>query len=147
MSNWFGNTAASGPEPGTLQWYIYAIGEFINDTLIPLILAVALLVFLFNTARYFIISGSEEGSRARARQLALYAIFAFVLIVSIWGIVNMIVGGLRLNYDGPVVPDYIEEDSSWKNPSPSSGWRGGGSNGQNTRYDVNEWRLEAEIRI
>lgn len=109
----------------SLQGFIWAIGSFINTVLIPFVFALALLTFLFNVGRYYILDGDKEESRAKAKQTAIYAIIGFVFLVSIWGIVNMLVSSLNLGRNSAVVPDYIEYNqqstfgNSWYNPFSS----------------------------
>lgn len=91
----------------TLQSLAVGLGTFINQAVIPLIFGIALLFFLWNVVRYFIIGGANEEDRAKAKRLALWAIIAFVLMVSIWGIVNLLVGGLGFDRDRGIIPDYI----------------------------------------
>lgn len=91
----------------SLQNFIINILDFINDTLIPFILAVAFIIFLWNIVRYFIIGGSNEKEHDNAKTLALYGILAFVIILSLWGIVNLLVDGIGLGAGIPVVPDYM----------------------------------------
>lgn len=77
---------------GEINTFIGRITTFINNTLIPLVFAIALLVFIWGMFRLFIHKNAEEAEQGK--QLAVYAIVAFVLMVSIWGIVNLIAGGL-----------------------------------------------------
>lgn len=90
-----------------LQDFLFYIVEFINFTLIPLLFAIALLFFLANVVRYFILGAQEEEKREQARKLAVYGLAAFVLLVSIWGIVNLITRSLDLDYESPICPDYM----------------------------------------
>jgi hypothetical protein len=104
----------------SIQGYLLLIMEFINDVVLPLLFSIALLFFLVNAARYFIIEGSDSASREKARTLALYGIGAFVFLVSIWGIVNMFVGGFGLR-NQIICPDYLEENNdcgTFFNPMP-----------------------------
>lgn len=83
--------------------------DFINDILIPLVFAVALLVFLWGIFKYFILGGGDEGKRAEGRQLMLYSILGFGLMVAIFALVNLLVSGLGLDdendtLDIPEVP-------------------------------------------
>lgn len=94
----------------SVQGYIVLILNFINFILIPLIFSIALLFFLINAARYFILEGAESEGREKAKMLALYGIGAFVFLVSIWGIVNMFVSGLGFDEDQVMCPDYM---GSW----------------------------------
>ena len=82
---------------GQINTFIGKITGFINGTLLPLIFGIALLVFVYGVFKYFILGGSDEGSRQEGRQLVLYAIIGFILMTSIWGIVNILSDGLGLN--------------------------------------------------
>lgn len=77
--------------------FVGNINLFINQRLVPLIFAIAFLVFLWGVFKYFILGGGDEGKREEGRQLMLYAIIGFVLMVSIWGIVNLLSSGLDLD--------------------------------------------------
>jgi succinate dehydrogenase/fumarate reductase cytochrome b subunit len=87
--------------------FIQNILYFINAYVVPFILALAFLIFVFNAARYFIIQGAQEEARTKAKSLALWGVLAFVFILSIWGIVNMLVLGLGFNRSQHIVPDYM----------------------------------------
>lgn len=77
-----------------LQTFLINISKFLNDTLVPSLLALATLVFLWNVAKYFIMEGGNEEAHEKARSYAIWGIAAFVVIVSLWGIVNLLVRGL-----------------------------------------------------
>ena len=85
---------AAGAEFGVIDSYFTKATNLINDTLIPLMFAVALLFFLWGVFKYFIQGGDDEEKRADGTQLMIYAIIGFVLMISIWGIVNIIAQGL-----------------------------------------------------
>ena len=87
---------------GSLQLLLVGIGGFINVVLIPFILGIAFLIFLINAVRFFIIDGSNTEGHDNARNLALYSVGAFVLILSLWGMVNILADGIGLN-EGPCV--------------------------------------------
>lgn len=79
---------------GEINDFADKISGFINSTLIPLLFGVALLVFLWGIFYYFILGGGDEGKREDGKKLMLWSIIGFVVMVSIFGIVNMISGGL-----------------------------------------------------
>ncbi len=79
---------------GEINDFIDDVSSFINGTLIPLVFGVALLVFIYGMFQYFILGGGDEDSRDKGRKLMLWSIVGFVVMVSIFGIVNLIAGGL-----------------------------------------------------
>jgi len=91
----------------TVPNIIISLSYFLNNVLIPFLFAVALLLFLVNAARYFIIGGASEENRKKARNLAVYGIAAFVFLVSLWGIVNTVVSGLGIDSEESLCPDYL----------------------------------------
>ena len=70
------------------------MADFINNVLVPLIFTIALLAFVWGVANAFVIKGASDSDREKGKQLVIYSIIGFVLMVSIWGIVNLIAGGL-----------------------------------------------------
>ena len=84
---------------GEVNNFLGDVSSFINGTLIPLVFAVALLVFIYGVFKYFILGGGDESKREEGRNLMLYAIIGFVVMVSIFGIVNLIAGGLGFSDD------------------------------------------------
>ncbi len=84
---------------GGINTFITDIIAFINNVLIPLVFAIALLVFLYGVFDYFILGGGDEGKREEGRKLMLWAIIGFVVMVSIFGIVNLIANGLGFSAD------------------------------------------------
>jgi len=79
---------------GEVDTFIKKISTFINNTLIPLLFAVALLFFLWGAFNYFVRGGSDEEAQTKGKEAMIYGIIGFVLMVSVWGIVNLIAGGL-----------------------------------------------------
>lgn len=100
-------TFAQGGDKDTVQGYLILITKFIGDTLLPLLFAIALLFFLVNVARYFIVGGNQAESQEKAKTLAIYGIAAFVFLISIWGIVNMFVEGFEIDDTAARCPDYL----------------------------------------
>lgn len=80
----------------TVSSDISAFLTFINGYVVPLIFAVAFLLFLWGVFRYFIAGGDSDENRKEGRQFVLYAIIGFVLMVCVWGIVNLIKSSIGL---------------------------------------------------
>lgn len=89
-----------------IQTFLVNILAFINKTVVPVLMAVALLCFLWNIVRYFIIGGSNEESQVKAKSLAIWGITAFVIITALWGIVNVFISTLGLTTH-TITPDYM----------------------------------------
>ncbi len=94
----------------SLQHLIISLSSFINGVLIPFLFALALLFFIYHTFKYFILEGGE--AKEEAKTMAIYGIAAFVILVSIWGIVNLIMSGLGLRQNDPITPDYFGTSQS-----------------------------------
>jgi hypothetical protein len=73
-----------------------SILTFINSYLVPLIFALALLFFLWGVLKAFVIKGDED-SRSEGKQYMVWAIVGLVVMVSLWGIVNLLSGALGLD--------------------------------------------------
>ena len=101
--------ATSGDNLGPISNVFESFISFINDTLIPLVFALALLMFFYGILKYFIMGGGDEGKRNEGKQLMLWAIIGFVVMASIYGIVAIISSGLGIGGEKqinvPVVPN------------------------------------------
>lgn len=62
----------------------------INDVLVPVLFAIAFIMFLIGVARAYIFSGGDAKAAAQGHKLVLWGIVGFVLMVSLWGIVNLV---------------------------------------------------------
>ena len=100
----------------SLQAFLIGTILFVNTAVIPLILAIAFVVFLWNIARYFILKPDDK--REEARRTALWGILAFVVIVSIWGVVNLLVTDLGFSQEAAPCPDYNPTCTSSVGRSP-----------------------------
>ncbi len=77
---------------------------FINNILVPLAFALAFLVFVWGVIQYFLLGGGDEEKQTKGKSLMLYGIIGFVVMVSIWGIVNLISNSLFVDKDTIVIP-------------------------------------------
>jgi len=76
-----------GGEFGTL---LRNIITFINGILIPFILGIGFLVFVWGMFRYFIAGGANDEAKEQGKSLMIYATLGFVLIIIFWGVVNLV---------------------------------------------------------
>lgn len=92
---------AQTPNTGYFTSLISQISNIIN-TLIPILVALALLVFIWGVLKYFIFGAGDEGKREEAKNVMIYGLGGLVLIVAVWGIVNLIVNILGVSTGGTV---------------------------------------------
>jgi Type IV secretion system pilin len=86
-----GGGGTGGLNTSRLQAFATSISSLINNVAVPLLTAVAFIVFLWGVFNYFILGGADDEKRTKGRTFVMYGIIGFVLIFSIWGIVNVAV--------------------------------------------------------
>jgi hypothetical protein len=86
---------AGGNTLTNIEDLIRSVGRLVN-LLLPLIVGIALLLFFWGLAR-FILSAGDEEARASGRNLMIWGVIAFVVMLSIWALVNFVQGALGLN--------------------------------------------------
>jgi len=77
----------SGGQFGTL---LVELLDFTNKILIPFILGIGFLVFVWGMFRYFIAGGANDEAKEQGKSLMVYATLGFVLVIVFWGIVNLV---------------------------------------------------------
>lgn len=70
--------------------------NFVNQILIPFIIGIAFLFFVWGIVQYFIIGGSNDDAKEKGKSLMIYATLGFVIIIVFWGLVNLIATGIGL---------------------------------------------------
>ena len=76
----------------------------INGVLVPLLFAVSFIVFLYGIARAYIFSGGDSTKVAEGHRLILWGIIGFVVMLSVWGLVNILSDTFGL--DSGIRPTY-----------------------------------------
>jgi len=77
----------------------------INNILVPVLFAVAFIVFLYGIADAYIFSKGDAAKVAEGHKLILWGIIAFVVMISLWGLVNVVSNTFGLSgYDAPPLP-------------------------------------------
>lgn len=87
------------PAAGSLDSFSGTIIGFIDTTLVPLIFAIAFIVFLWGVFKYFIAGGASDEKQKEGRTFIMYAIIGFVLMFSLWGIVRLFTNSLGFDSD------------------------------------------------
>jgi hypothetical protein len=80
--------AQQGPDLSYLTAAIGSVGEIVTK-LIPLVIAIGLLVFIWSVIKFIANSHDAEARSAGLRQMG-WGIVGLFLIVSVWGIVSLL---------------------------------------------------------
>ena len=74
----------------------------INNILVPVIFAVAFIVFLWGAFDTFILGANSEDVKEKGKHLMLWGLIGFFVMVSVWGLVNILTGTIGFgNNSGP----------------------------------------------
>jgi len=80
---------------GTIQSIICQIGNIL-DTLIPIIVVLGVVYFIWGVVTY-VISGDDEEAKKKGRTRMIYGIIGLVVIVALWGLVGIVTNTFDLN--------------------------------------------------
>ena len=90
----FGIISSSRPFLGSCVGGIACVAStilyIINSILVPTLFAVAFLTFLYGIAKAYIFSHGEPGEVEQGHKLVLWGLIGFVVMVSLWGLVNVV---------------------------------------------------------
>jgi hypothetical protein len=78
--------------------------NFINNIAVPLVFALAFIVFIWGVFQTFIVGATNDEAKKKGRQLMLWGLVGFFLMVSVWGLVRILTGTLNLNNSQPLFP-------------------------------------------
>ncbi|MBI4065844.1 hypothetical protein HY412_01455 [Candidatus Kaiserbacteria bacterium] len=96
--------SSGGINISVIQPYANSIKNIINDVLMPVFMAIAFIVFLWGIFKYFIWGRESESDKMEGRKYAMWGIIGFVIILSVWGLVNLVGGALALPNNNPPNP-------------------------------------------
>lgn len=68
----------------------------LNSIVVPVIFALAFLVFVWGVVKYFFLHGGNETSRSEGKQFILWGTLGMVVLFSVWGVVNMLLSTLNI---------------------------------------------------
>lgn len=68
----------------------------LNVVVAPLIFAFAFAAFIWGVVNYFFLHGSNETKREEGRQFILWGILGMVVLVSVFGFVNILLSALGI---------------------------------------------------
>lgn len=80
------------------------IVNIINNIVVPVLFAIAFIVFIWGAFQTFIIGANDDETKTKGRNFMLYGLIGFFVMVSIWGLVNILVGTFQTNTSLPTAP-------------------------------------------
>ncbi len=90
---------ATGGGGGQFETLLTNIVDFTSTVLIPFIIAIGFLVFVWGMFQYFIAGGANDEKKEKGKSLMIYATLGFVLIIVFWGVVNLLTSSTGLEGD------------------------------------------------
>ncbi len=81
---------------GPFQALLANILTFTNTVLIPFIIGIGFLVFVWGMFKYFIAGGANDDAKEQGKSLMIYATLGFLLIIVFWGVVNLLANSTGL---------------------------------------------------
>lgn len=70
--------------------------------LVPIVIGLAVLVFLWGVLQYVVAKDSDK--QKEARNVMVWGVIALFVMVSVWGLVNVLSDSLNLDTTGPDLP-------------------------------------------
>lgn len=113
------SASTQGQSIDKLGAFLQQFITFIDNYLVPLLFAVAFIVFIFGIFQYFILGGADEEKRTKGRSLMLWGMIGFFVMVSIWGILNLLVNSL--GFSSSARPNLPTFDTASSPTTQSSG--------------------------
>lgn len=90
----------------TLGHSISTLSKIING-LIPIVLAIAVLIFFWGLSQYLLNAQNSE-KRIEGINIMFMGVIAIFVMVSIWGIIRILQQTFKVDQAKPVVPDVID---------------------------------------
>jgi hypothetical protein len=87
-----------------LACFLVKIMAFMDGVVVPFIMALAFIVFIWGVFQYFIAGGADEEKRTKGRNFVMWGLIGFVLILSLWGVIRLLMNSLGFNNPG-IRPD------------------------------------------
>lgn len=83
-----------------------SVGAFIittiNNIIVPVLFAIAFIVFLIGAFDTFILGANSDDTKKKGKNLMLWSLIGFFVMLSIWGLVNILTNTISFgNNTGP----------------------------------------------
>ncbi len=80
----------------TFKDYVVFLVSLINNEIVPIILGLSLVTFLWGMVHYYILRGADTNEREHARSFMVWGLIGMVLLFTVWGLVNIAKSALML---------------------------------------------------
>jgi uncharacterized membrane protein YidH (DUF202 family) len=91
--------ASPGGGGGQFETLLRNIINFTNTVLIPFIIGIGFLVFVWGMFKFFIVGGANDDAKEQGKSLMIYATLGFLLIIVFWGVINLLAQSTGLEGD------------------------------------------------
>ena len=81
---------ADSADGGAFEDLLVNIIRFSNDVIIPFIIGIGFLAFVWGMFKFFILGGANDEKKEQGKSLMIYATIGFVLIIIFFGVVNLL---------------------------------------------------------
>jgi len=98
------SSGAGCTTPTDVQTFLGFFTCIINNSIIPLIFAVAIVMFIWGVVQFFILNSDEEAKRAQGKQFMIWGVIALAVMLSVWGLVAILGTTFGLNKAGSILP-------------------------------------------
>jgi hypothetical protein len=78
--------------------------NLINNVLVPVLFAAAFIVFLWGAFDTFIVGANNEEVKEHGKNLMLWGLIGFFVMVSVWGLVNILTGSVQFGNPTQATP-------------------------------------------
>jgi hypothetical protein len=102
----------NAPQVGAaLSLYLNYVTCIINNSVIPILFALATVLFIWGVIKFFFINVDEEAKRAQGKQFMIWGIVALAVMLSMWGLVNVLRNTFNIN-TGSILPQVTPPGNS-----------------------------------
>jgi heme/copper-type cytochrome/quinol oxidase subunit 4 len=107
---------AQGAGGGVINTFVVSATDYINKNVIPILVAIAVLVFFYNLI-FFIFNSDNEKEREQFKKYSINSILALFILLSAWGIVGIFTHTF-FNGKNPVIPQLPTSDGTTSATTP-----------------------------
>lgn len=81
---------------------LFSLVNSILKSVLPIIIAIAVIYFVYNAFMYMIAADEERKGEAKSKMI--YGVIALFVMISVWGLVNLLSGTFGFDLAQPPVP-------------------------------------------